>query len=102
MRVVGYDPYISEAAAKEMQVELVPLEKLLAESDFISLHTAVSPATPDPTTAAVGRRTEKQSVHRRRQPHHAQMIAERGSRADRLAVDAAAPAHRVAAPADRR
>ena len=45
MRVLGYDPYISEAAAKEMQVELVPLEKLLAESDFISLHTAVSPAT---------------------------------------------------------
>src|SRR5215475_8063017 len=45
MRVVGYDPYISEAAAREMQVELVPLEKLLAESDFISLHTAVSPAT---------------------------------------------------------
>ena len=45
MRVLGYDPYISEAAAKEVQVELVPLEKLLAESDFISLHTALSPAT---------------------------------------------------------
>jgi D-3-phosphoglycerate dehydrogenase len=45
MRVLGYDPYISEAAAREMQVELVPLEKLLAESDFVSLHTAVSPAT---------------------------------------------------------
>jgi D-3-phosphoglycerate dehydrogenase len=28
-----------------VQVELVPLEKLLAESDFISLHTALSPAT---------------------------------------------------------
>src|SRR5271168_106584 len=45
MRVLGYDPYISEAAAREVQVELVPLEKLLAESDFISLHTALSPAT---------------------------------------------------------
>src|SRR5271157_4267295 len=45
MRVLGYDPYISEAAAKEAQVELVPLEKLLAESDFVSLHTALSPAT---------------------------------------------------------
>lgn len=45
MHVLGYDPYISEAAAKEVQVELVPLEKLLAESDFISLHTALSPAT---------------------------------------------------------
>lgn len=45
MRVLGYDPYISETAARELQVELVPLEKLLAESDFVSLHTAVSPAT---------------------------------------------------------
>jgi D-3-phosphoglycerate dehydrogenase / 2-oxoglutarate reductase len=45
MRVLGYDPFISEAAAREMQVELVPLERLLAESDFVSLHTALSPAT---------------------------------------------------------
>src|SRR5271155_192146 len=45
MRVLGYDPYISEAAAREVQVELVPLDKLLAESDFISLHTALSAAT---------------------------------------------------------
>src|SRR5438477_7707914 len=45
MRVLGYDPYISEAAAREISVELVPLEKLLAESDFVSLHTALSPAT---------------------------------------------------------
>jgi D-3-phosphoglycerate dehydrogenase / 2-oxoglutarate reductase len=45
MRVLGYDPYISEAAAKQVQVELVPLEKLLAESDFVSLHTGLSPAT---------------------------------------------------------
>jgi D-3-phosphoglycerate dehydrogenase len=45
MRVLGYDPYISEAAAREVQVALVPLDKLLAESDFISLHTALSAAT---------------------------------------------------------
>src|ERR1700724_3510 len=45
MRVLGYDPYISEAAAREVQVELVPLERPLAESDFVSLHTALSPAT---------------------------------------------------------
>src|SRR5215475_6678763 len=45
MRVLGYDPFISEAAAQEMNVELVALETLLAESDFISLHTALSPAT---------------------------------------------------------
>lgn len=45
MRVIAYDPYISETAAKELQVELVPLDRLYAESDFISLHTALSPAT---------------------------------------------------------
>jgi D-3-phosphoglycerate dehydrogenase len=45
MRVLAYDPFISEAAAREVSVELVPLDILLAESDFISLHTALSPAT---------------------------------------------------------
>src|SRR6267143_513867 len=44
-RGVAYDPFISEAAARELSVELVPLEQLLAECDFISLHTAVSPQT---------------------------------------------------------
>ena len=45
MRIIAYDPYISESAAKELQVELVNLDRLLSESDFISLHTALSPAT---------------------------------------------------------
>src|SRR6202165_3293468 len=45
MRVLAYDPFISEAAAHELSVELVPLDRLLVESDFISLHTAVGPAT---------------------------------------------------------
>jgi D-3-phosphoglycerate dehydrogenase len=45
MRVLAYDPYISESAAVELQAELVPLKELLAQSDFVSLHTALSPAT---------------------------------------------------------
>jgi D-3-phosphoglycerate dehydrogenase / 2-oxoglutarate reductase len=52
MRVLAYDPYISEAAAREVSVELVPLERLLAESDFVSLHTALSPATQSLINAA--------------------------------------------------
>src|SRR5271168_1956584 len=52
MRVIAYDPFISDAAAHEMSVELVALEKLLAESDFISLHTAVSPETREMINAA--------------------------------------------------
>ena len=45
MRLLAFDPYISEAAAKELGVELVKLDELLAESDVLSLHTAVSPQT---------------------------------------------------------
>jgi len=45
MRVLAFDPFISEAAARELSVDLVSLEQLLAESDFISLHTAVVPQT---------------------------------------------------------
>jgi len=52
MKVVAFDPYISEAAARELSVTLMPLEKLLAESDFISLHTAVSPQTQNMINAA--------------------------------------------------
>jgi D-3-phosphoglycerate dehydrogenase / 2-oxoglutarate reductase len=52
MHVIAYDPYISETAAKELQVKLVSLDKLLAESDFISLHTALSPATQNMVNAS--------------------------------------------------
>src|SRR5580700_2430252 len=45
MRVLAFDPFISDAAARELSVDLVSLEQLLAESDFISLHTAVVPQT---------------------------------------------------------
>src|SRR6202140_5876386 len=51
MRVVAFDPFISEAAAHELSVELVPLDQLLAECDFSSLHTAVSPQTRGTTNA---------------------------------------------------
>ena len=52
MRVLGYDPFISEAAARELNVELAPLDRVLAESDFLSLHTAVSPSTQNLINAA--------------------------------------------------
>ena len=52
MRVLGYDPFISDAAALEMSVELVPLDQLLAKSDFVSLHTGLNPATQNVINAA--------------------------------------------------
>ncbi len=45
MRVLAHDPYISAKVAQEVGVELVSLPELLARSDFISLHAALSPAT---------------------------------------------------------
>jgi D-3-phosphoglycerate dehydrogenase / 2-oxoglutarate reductase len=59
MRLLAFDPYLSESAASELSAELVPLEKLLAESDFISLHTAVSPQTQGMINAESLAKTKK-------------------------------------------
>lgn len=38
MRLLAYEPYPDHAFAKQYNIELVPWERLLAESDFLSLH----------------------------------------------------------------
>ena len=38
MKVIAADPFVSQNAASSLEVELVPLDDLLARSDFISLH----------------------------------------------------------------
>ena len=38
MRLVAFDPFISEERARHMGVELVDLDSLLAQSDFITIH----------------------------------------------------------------
>src|ERR1700730_41455 len=46
MRVMAYDPYLSAARARSLQVELVEeLDDLLANADFISLHTPLTNET---------------------------------------------------------
>ncbi len=45
MRLIAYDPFVSEDYARNLKVELVSLEQLLEESDFISLHLPLTPAT---------------------------------------------------------
>lgn len=42
MRVIAYDPYVSEEKARDVGAKLVDLPSLLRESDYISLHTAVT------------------------------------------------------------
>src|SRR5256714_42965 len=46
MRVLAYDPYLSAARARSLQVELTEeLDDLLANADFISLHTPLTDET---------------------------------------------------------
>src|ERR1700681_3068770 len=46
MRVVAHDPYLSAARARSLQVELIEeLDDLLANADFISLHTPLTDET---------------------------------------------------------
>jgi len=45
MRLLGCDPFVSEDMAASLQVELVTMERLLRESDFITLHLPLTPQT---------------------------------------------------------
>jgi D-3-phosphoglycerate dehydrogenase len=45
MNVVAHDPYVSTQAAADMGVELMSLDALLAASDYLSLHMALTPET---------------------------------------------------------
>jgi D-3-phosphoglycerate dehydrogenase len=44
MHLVAYDPYVSADRAKHMGVELMGIEELVAEADFVTIHL---PKTPD-------------------------------------------------------
>ncbi len=45
MRVIAYDPFISEEAAAALGVELVELPDLFRRADFITIHTPLTPET---------------------------------------------------------
>ncbi len=51
MEILAYDPYISDEVARELKVKLVDLDELLARSDFVSLHVALTPETEGMFTA---------------------------------------------------
>ena len=44
-QVLAYDPFVSEALAREQNVWLVELNELLSKSDIVTLHVPVTPAT---------------------------------------------------------
>lgn len=50
MRVVAYDPYVTSARAQQLGVQLLSLDELVAEADFLTIHM---PKTPE-TTGMIG------------------------------------------------
>jgi len=59
MRVVAYDPFLSAERARDLGVERVPLDALLARADFITLHTPLTEATEGLIDAAALARTKR-------------------------------------------
>jgi D-3-phosphoglycerate dehydrogenase len=45
MRVIAHDPFVSQDYAHNLEVDLVPLDQLLREADFISLHVPLTAST---------------------------------------------------------
>lgn len=45
MRLIAYDPFVSKERARQMGVELLQLEEVVAQSDFISIHLPKSKET---------------------------------------------------------
>lgn len=45
MRVIAYDPFVAEERAKNLGAELVSMDELLAQSDFITVHTTLTEGT---------------------------------------------------------
>lgn len=45
LRLLGYDPFVSAEAAARMGVELLTLDDLLRQADFVCLHVPLTPQT---------------------------------------------------------
>ncbi len=45
MKLLGYDPFVTPERARTLGIEVVPLDQLLKESDFITLHVPLTNST---------------------------------------------------------
>ncbi|MEN8889494.1 MAG: phosphoglycerate dehydrogenase [Celeribacter marinus] len=59
MKVIAYDPFLSEERAIEMGVEKVELDALLARADFITLHVPLTDSTRNILSAENLAKTKK-------------------------------------------
>jgi D-3-phosphoglycerate dehydrogenase len=58
MRVIAYDPYLAPERARDLGIDKVGLEELLARADVISLHTPLTDSTRDLLDARALARTK--------------------------------------------
>jgi D-3-phosphoglycerate dehydrogenase len=59
MRVIAYDPYLSQERANDLGIEKVELSELLARADFITLHVPMTPETKNILSADAIAKTKK-------------------------------------------
>ena len=59
MKVIAYDPFLSEERAEKMNVEKVDLEELLRRADFITLHVPLTDKTRNILSAQNIAKTKK-------------------------------------------
>src|SRR6266705_4576273 len=59
MRVLAYDPYLSLARAKALQVELIELDDIYARADFVTVHMPMTDETRGMINAAAFAKMKK-------------------------------------------
>jgi len=59
MRVIAFDPYLSDERARDLNVQKVALDELLARADIITLHTPLTDSTRNLIDAKAIARTKK-------------------------------------------
>ena len=45
MRIVAFDPFIAAEQARDLEIELAPLDQVFAEADFLTVHTPLTAET---------------------------------------------------------
>src|SRR5215213_7135612 len=45
MQIVAYDPFIAPEQARDLEIELAPLDEVYARADFLTVHTPLTPET---------------------------------------------------------
>lgn len=59
MRVLAYDPYLTQARAQAMDVEVAALDKVFAEADFVTVHMPMTDETRGMVNAAAMAKMKK-------------------------------------------